>query len=119
MTTGAEPRKGGDEVTFDLTEYIRTELFVLVPVLYVLGMLLKKSPLRDWLIPFVLCGTGIVLSFAFFAGSGEAMGKTLFASVTQGVLCAACSVFAHNVIKQFKNRKSESDETQDSETGEK
>ena len=100
-------------MTFDLTEYIRTELFVLVPVLYALGMLLKKSPLADWLIPFVLCGTGVVLSFAFFAGSGEPMGKTLFASVTQGVLCASCSVFANNVIKQFKKRKSESNETQD------
>ena len=97
-------------MTFDLTEYIRTELFVLVPVLYALGMALKKSPLADWLIPFVLCGTGIVLSFAFFAGSGETIGKTLFASVTQGVLCASCSVFTHNVIKQFKQRKRESNE---------
>lgn len=97
---------------FDLTEYIRTELFVLVPVLYALGLLLKKSPLADWLIPVLLCGTGVVLSFAFFAGSGETIGKTLFASVTQGVLCASCSVFANNVIKQFKKRKSESNETQ-------
>lgn len=106
-------------MTFDLTEYIRTELFVLVPVLYVLGLLLKKSPLQDWLIPFVLCGTGIVLSFAFFAGGGETIGKTLFASVTQGVLCASCSVFANNVVKQFKKRKSESNETQNDETEEK
>ena len=102
-------------MSFDLTEYIRTELFVLVPVLYALGMLLKKSPLQNWLIPFVLCGTGVVLSFAFFAGSGEAIGKTLFASVTQGVLCASCSVFTNNLIKQFKQRKSESDETDETE----
>ena len=106
-------------MSFDLTEYIRTELFVLVPVLYALGMLLKKSPLADWLIPFVLCGTGIVLSFAFFAGSGEPIGKTLFASVTQGVLCASCSVFAKNLIKQFKQRKSESNETETNGTQEK
>ena len=106
-------------MTFDLTEYIRTELFVLVPVLYTLGLLLKKSPLSDWLIPFVLCGTGIVLSFAFFAGSGETIGKTLFASVTQGVLCASCSVFANNLIKQFKQRKSESNEEKTNGTQEK
>lgn len=106
-------------MSFDLTEYIRTELFVLVPVLYVLGMLLKKSPLADWLIPFVLCGTGILLSFAYFAGSGEGIGKTLFASVTQGVLCASCSVFANNLIKQWGQRKSDNDETQDKQTEEK
>lgn len=106
-------------MTFDLTEYIRTELFVLVPVLYAFGLILKKSPLQDWLIPFVLCGTGVLLSFAFFAGSGEPIGKTVFASVTQGVLCAACSVFANNLIKQFKQRKSETNETETEQMEEK
>lgn len=103
----------------DLTEYIRTELFVLVPVLYGLGVVLKKSPLADWLIPFVLCGTGILLSFAYFAGGGEGIGKTLFASVTQGVLCASCSVFAKNLVKQWGQRKKENHETQVDQTEEK
>ena len=99
-------------MTFDITESIRAELFVLVPVLYALGLLLKRSPLKDWLIPFVLCGAGVALSFAFFAGSGESLGKTAFASVTQGVLCASCSVFCKNLIKQVQERKRESSETE-------
>lgn len=102
-------------MTFDLTEYIRTELFVLIPVLYALGMLLKKSPIANWTIPFVLCGVGVLLSFAFFAGQGAAFGKTLFSSVTQGVLCAACSVYANNIVKQWKGRKTENEETETKE----
>ena len=40
----------------ELTAYLCPELMILVPVLYVLGVILKKSPLQDWLIPYVLCG---------------------------------------------------------------
>ena len=102
-------------MTFDLTEYIRGDLFVLVPVLYVLGMLFKKSPVKNWLIPFLLCGMGVLLSFAFLVGQGAPFGKTVFTSITQGVLCAACSVFANNVVKQFRQRKSQDEKTEQTE----
>ena len=88
----------------DLTDYLRGELFALVPVLYVLGILLKRSPLRDWLIPFVLCGAGICACFVYFWGEGVGLLQALYASVTQGVLCAACSVCANNFVKQFSKR---------------
>ncbi len=91
-------------MNIDLTDYLRGELFVLVPVLYVLGILLKRSPLRDWLIPFVLCGAGIAVCFAYFWGEGAGLAQTLFSSVTQGILCAACSVYANNLVKQFAGR---------------
>lgn len=93
------------------TEWIRSELFILVPVLYLLGIFLKKSPVKDWLIPYVLCGVGVVLSAVYLIGQGvEANGglwNVLFSAVTQGVLCAACSVYAKNLVKQFQQRKDE------------
>ena len=104
-------------MTFDFTEYIRAELFVLVPVLYALGVVCKKSPLKDWMIPFLLCGAGALLCFAYFAGCGETFGRIVFASITQGVLCAACSVLANNLVKQFSQRKCDTDETESEETG--
>ncbi len=88
----------------DLTAYLRSELFVLVPVLYVVGMLLKRSPMRDWLIPFVLCGAGVGVCFVYFWGEGAGLLQALYASMTQGVLCAACSVCANNLVKQFSKR---------------
>ncbi len=104
----------------DLTGYLRSELFVLIPVLYLVGIMLKRSPLKDWLIPYVICGIGVLLSFAYLAGQGiEAGGgiwRLLFSAVTQGILCAACSVYAKNLIKQFTERKEEGkteDETEE------
>lgn len=92
----------------ELTEYLRGELFVLVPVLYVLGVALKRSPIKDWLIPYLLCGAGSLLSFAYLAGQGAEGWLTLvFSAVTQGVLCAACSVYAKNLLKQAKKGKGE------------
>ena len=90
----------------ELMELIHGELFVLVPVLYALGMALKKSPLKDWLIPYLLCGVGCVLSFAYLVGEGGVDLLTLlFSAVTQGVLCTACSVYANNLFKQAKKGK--------------
>lgn len=93
-------------MTLELTEYLCPELLVLVPVLYVLGAALKKSPVKDWLIPYILCGTGCALSFAYLAGQGadstEGWMTLLFSAVTQGVLAAACSVYVKNLIKQAK-----------------
>lgn len=90
----------------ELMELIHGELFVLVPVLYALGLALKKSPLKDWLIPYLLCGVGCVLSFAYLAGKGgEDLLTLLFSAVTQGVLCTACSVYANNLLKQAKKGK--------------
>lgn len=88
----------------ELTEYIRPELFVLVPVLYLLGIFFKKSPLKDWLIPYLLCGIGILLCGIYLAGQKTEMPDLLFSAVTQGVLCASCSVFANNLVKQFSER---------------
>lgn len=89
----------------DLTSYIRSELFVLVPVLYALGMALKKSPISDWLIPYLLSVSGIALSALYLCTFMCDARALWFASVTQGVLCAACSVYADNLIKQFARRK--------------
>lgn len=90
------------------TDFLREELFILIPVLYLLGVMLKKSPLADWLIPYCLTSVGILLSFVYLVGTGvETNGgwaQVFFTSVTQGVLCAACSVLAKNMIKQATER---------------
>ena len=38
----------------DYTEYISAELYVLIPILYVLGAVIKNSRIKDWKIPFIL-----------------------------------------------------------------
>ena len=43
----------------ELNEFIKPELLILIPVLYIVGIGLKKSKLSDTLIPLVLGGIAI------------------------------------------------------------
>ena len=50
----------------DFTEYIKPELLILIPVLYVIGMAVKKTALiADKLIPLVVGAIGILLSVIY------------------------------------------------------
>ncbi len=90
----------------DWTQYIQPELLILIPVLYFIGMGLKKATwLDDKHIPVSLGVIGICLSalwvFATTTISGpQAVALALFTSVVQGILCAGGSVYANNIVKQ-------------------
>lgn len=77
----------------DLMDYIVSDAYILIPVLYVIGMLLKKIPgIKDWLIPWVLLGLGMIGGFFL---SGMKLGGIL-----QGVLVTGATVFANQLYKQ-------------------
>lgn len=86
-----------------IKELIRPELLVLIPVLYFIGMGIKKSEtISDKYIPLLLGGTGIFLSTLYVfatATYGEIL-QTLFVGITQGILCAGCSVYINQLLKQ-------------------
>ncbi len=89
----------------ELQEYIKPELLILVPVLYLIGAALKKSALKDKLIPFVLGAAGILLSGIYlFATSdvhgAQAIATAVFTALTQGVLVAGASVYVNQLIVQ-------------------
>ena len=105
----------------DITNYIESELYIIVPVLYVMGILFKKSKAVDdrW-IPIILGILGIILAciYKFTAHAPETTSKILaliYAGVTQGILCAAGSVYANNIFKQMK--KDDSDSKDNSNVG--
>lgn len=89
----------------DYQEYVKTELLILIPVLYFIGIGLKKSKLPDKWIPFVLGGVGILLSAIWVLstsccnGIGE-IAAAVFTSVTQGILLAGASVYANQLYLQ-------------------
>lgn len=89
-----------------LREFIRPELLVLIPVLYIIGAALKTSgSFPDKHIPLTLGIIGVALAAVYiastisFAGAGEVL-SAVFMAVTQGVLCAGASVYFNQVIKQ-------------------
>lgn len=88
-----------------LKEFVKPELLVLVPVLYLIGAGLKKSELADKLIPAVLGLAGVLLASMYIAASVTFAGAQdviagAFAALTQGVLCAGASVYINQVVKQ-------------------
>ena len=92
-----------------MSEYVDENLYVLIPVLYALGAAIKKSRIKDWLIPYLLGGAGILLAVAYLLAFSEIQSAAdvfglIFAGITQGVLCAAGSVYTDNLIKQALKR---------------
>lgn len=104
----------------DITSYIETELYIIVPVLYAVGMIFKKSDVvPDKFIPIILGLLGIALAsiykLAYYKPQDiSQILAILYAGVTQGILCASASVYANNIIKQLKKDENEEDNPSDS-----
>ena len=88
-----------------LKEFIKPELLILIPVLYLFGSGMKKSQIADRLIPMLLGAISVVLSLFFIVATSTFNGwqeclMVVFSSITQGVLCAGASVYVNQLIKQ-------------------
>lgn len=98
----------------EFTEYISGELYILIPILYLLGAAIKNSRISDWKIPIILGAVGIVLAGLWIFATNTVNGAQsvlymIFASITQGMLCAAASVYTNNVYRQVKEKDGEKD----------
>lgn len=82
---------------------------LLAVALYGLGFVLKKSPMPDWLIPFVLpCVGAIVFPFISDTSSiGYAVKSPTTWSVISGFVIGMGSTWINEATKQFANRKPE------------
>lgn len=89
-------------------EYIKPELLVLVPVLYLVGTALKKAEtVPDNKIPLLLGGTGVLLAAVWILPASafngfQAVSAAFFSALTQGILCAGAAVYADQLVKQAK-----------------
>ena len=93
----------------DLKEFIKPELLILIPVLYVVGIGLKKSKISDTLIPLILGGIAIILSAAWVIATSDIytfkdVAYALFISITQGILSAGTSVYINQLYVQSKKK---------------
>ena len=86
-------------------DYIKTELLALIPVLYFVGVGLKKSKMPDKWIPATLGAIAVVLSAIWVIATDNVSGfqeaaAALFTAVTQGVLAAGASVYVNQLYVQ-------------------
>lgn len=92
----------------NIMKTIKPELLTLIPVLYFIGMGLKRAQaVADRWIPLLLGGAGILLALLWVL-SGTPLPDVrhlllaIFSAVTQGVLCAGCAVYVHQISKQAR-----------------
>ena len=78
----------------DFLKYITENAIILVPVLYIIGNILKGTELiKDKYIPILLMPVGIAFSIAIIGVNVEA--------VIQGVLVVGATVYSNQLIKQL------------------
>ena len=91
-------------------EFIKPELLILIPVLYLIGMGIKKSEVKDKFIPLLLGTVAIILSGLYVFATSEITGAkesamAIFVALTQGILTAGASVYFNQLYKQSKKKK--------------
>ena len=88
-----------------LKDYIKPELLVLIPVLYLVGVAVKNSKIADKFIPWILGGVSVALSALWIFASSSIttaaeVALAIFTAVTQGILIAGASVYVNQLVKQ-------------------
>lgn len=92
----------------NILEFVKPELLVLAPALYVLGAFLKQAAwFNDRAIPAMLGLAGMVLAALWVAGTTPladlpAILTGVFTAIVQGLLCAGLAVYSNQIIKQAK-----------------
>ena len=89
----------------EVMDYIKPELLVLVPVLYLIGVAVKKSAVADKFIPWILGGVSVALSALWilatsFPATAADAALAVFTAITQGILIAGASVYVNQLVKQ-------------------
>lgn len=96
----------------EITNYICPEFLCLIPMLWVLGRLLKSAPFfSDRLIPLALGVVGLLTAVCYAIGE-EGMNDTagIVTAAVQGILCAGAAVYSHQLVKQLGRGSEGSDE---------
>ena len=88
-------------------DFIKTELLILIPVLYFIGLGLKRSKIADKWIPIILGSISVMLSAVWVFSTTKISGfkdiaLAVFTAFTQGVLNAGASVYANQLYVQTK-----------------
>jgi len=77
----------------DFIQYVTEEALVLMPVLFIMGLLLKNTPrVPNWTIPWALLAIGM-------AGGIVIVGSPV-QGVIQGILVTGATVLTHQLVKQ-------------------
>lgn len=85
-----------------MTDYIRAELLILIPVLVIVGKIFSDTKvIKNKYIPMLLGISGIVLSVIYTISLYGLSLNTIFTGIVQGILCAGTAVYGNQIYKQL------------------
>ena len=89
-----------------IVDYIKPELLILIPTLWLLGEIVKNTSEKT-LIPLIVGISGVCLAGLYIFSLLPSFNircvlSAMFASLTQGLLCAGGSVYAHEIAKNIR-----------------
>lgn len=80
----------------DFLNYITDNRLILIPVLYIIGYIVKNTNLiRNKYIPLILLASGIALSVAM-------SGNTIVDNIIQGILVTGATVLSDQIVIQSR-----------------
>lgn len=86
-----------DLTNIDFIKFVPEQLLILVVALYILGIFLKNSKIKDEIIPWILLVVGVGFSLAIDGLHAV--------SILEGIICAFCSIGTNQIYKQtLKNK---------------
>lgn len=95
---------------FNLNEFIKPELLILIPVMYFIGMAFKSTTLlKDKYIPLALGAISVFLTVLYVLATSDISNYKdalmgIFVAFTQGILCAGASVYVNQLIVQTRKK---------------
>ena len=89
----------------DLTS-IKPELLFLLPVLYVIAEIIKRTPLKNWLIPFILWGISVAM-VVIYLFTEEISLENLPSGVIQGTIIAMTTIGGNQLFRQATDKRVE------------
>jgi len=89
----------------DFSTFIFEQALILIPALYIIGMIFKEWDLiPDKFIPTILLAFGIAGALAIMGVNGSSTPEQITQAVIQGVLVTGAAVYANQLMKQYKNK---------------
>jgi len=84
-----------------IEQYILPEIMILIPVLIIIGMILKKaSYIQDWTIPILLAVVGILLAVITIGAKDGYTSESIVTGIIQGILATGMAVYVHQLSIQ-------------------
>ena len=96
----------------EILKFIQPEILILIPVLIIIGLMLKKTKyIKDWTIPIILGVIGILFSILILGFNKGFTGPIILNGILQGILAAGAAVYVHQLtIQSTRKRKEDEDQ---------